>query len=111
MTGTATAFLAEGLDVIEGHGQAVEVFIAGLVGLDPRKMNQRIEKNGSVSAGEDKAIAIGPVGLLRIVTKDALPQRVSRRRRSQWRAGMAGVGFLDRYRYRYQKLHVLAVES
>src|SRR5271170_7770817 len=49
-----------------------------------------------MTAGEHEAIAVEPVGLLRIVAQDALPQRVRGWCGAHRSTRMAGVGLLDR---------------
>ena len=45
---------------------------------------------------KQKAIAVFPLGILRVVTQELCPERVSHRRRAQRQAGMPRLGLLHR---------------
>ena len=62
------------------------------------QMQQRIQKHGSMAAGKDETVPVGPLGIRRIVVHVMGPQLISHGRRSQRKAGMSGFGLLDRVR-------------
>ena len=49
-----------------------------------------------MAVGEHEPVAVGPDGVLGIESHDAIPDRVDQRRERHGRAGMSGLGLLDR---------------
>jgi len=80
----AAAPLAELLDVLKGHR-----VVAG-------EVQQRIEQHAAVTGGQHKAVAVEPLGVLGVVAKDLVPQRISHRGAPHRQAGVAGVALVDR---------------
>ena len=89
------AELAEILKVVKRQGGGGKDFIVGCSFAYPGKINEGVEKHRGVSVGQDKAVAVGPDGIQRIVAQELLPQTVGDRSESHGRSGMAGVCFLD----------------
>ena len=79
------AQLAEALQLIERQ------IVAG-------QMQQAVQQHGAVAGGEDEAVAIEPVRILRIVLQELRPERESHGGRAHRHAGVAGVGVLHRVR-------------
>ena len=82
VAGGDTAPLAEVLDLFEGEVVTGEV-------------EEGIEEHGAMSAGEDEAVAVEPVGVGGVVAEVAHPNRVGHGRTAHRQSGVAGVGFLD----------------
>ena len=96
MAGTTAAELAEQFDLIQRDGKFAGRFAMLIELFDAGQMQQRIEQHRGVAAGEDEAIAVGPLGIFRIEPEDVLPEGVSDGGEGHRRAGMAAIGFLDR---------------
>ena len=62
----------------------------------PGQMEQAVEEHRRVAAGEDEAVAVGPVGVLRIVAEKFRPEDVGRRGQGHRRARVAGLSAFDR---------------
>ena len=77
--------LTEVLEII--HGQAVA-----------EEMQQAIQHRGSVTGREHEAVAVAPLGIGGIVVHLLGPERVRHGRCTQRRAGVAGIGLLNRVR-------------
>jgi hypothetical protein len=60
-----------------------------------REVEQRIEERRGVAAREHEAVAVRPVGAVRVVAKELAPHHVGHRRLSERRAGMSGFRLLD----------------
>src|SRR5689334_16686014 len=58
-------------------------------------MKERVDQHRAVTGGKQKAIAIFPLRIMRVMTQKARPQHVSHRRRAERQTGMARLGFLD----------------
>src|SRR5438270_9437618 len=76
MSGAFAVQLAEMLDVIDGNGRFAQRLIFRINGLYASKMQQGVKQHGGVSVGKDKAVAIGPDGIFRVVAEKALPEEV-----------------------------------
>ena len=61
----------------------------------PGEMEHGVEQHGPVPAGEHEAVAVGPVGIFRVVPHEARPQHVGDGRGFHGQAGVAAVGLLD----------------
>src|SRR5438270_7893116 len=96
MPGTFAIELAETLDVIQRDRRLTQGLIVGVDRLYAREMQKRVEQHGGVAVGEDKAVAVGPDGVLRIEAQKMLPELVSHRRQRHGRTRMSGVGLLHR---------------
>jgi len=59
------------------------------------QMKERVEERRGVAAGEDKAVAVRPVRVLRVVPHVPRPQEIGQRSLAERRARMAGIGLLD----------------
>src|SRR5579864_118006 len=88
--------LAEVLDVVHRNRRFAQRFIFRIDGLHSSKMQQPIKQHGGMSVGKDKAVAVGPDGIFRVVTEKALPKDVRHGRQGHGRSGMAGIGLLYR---------------
>ncbi len=88
--------LAEGFDVVETDRRLAGRFAVGVDLLDARDVQQAVEQHRSVAAGQDEAVAIGPVGAVGIVAQKARPQRIGGRRQGHRCARVAGLGLFDR---------------
>ena len=73
--------------------EVLDVFQREIVSAE---IEQRVEQHRRVAAGQHESIAVGPLGVSRIVTEETGPQQVGGRRQSHGRAGMAGLRLLDR---------------
>ena len=60
-----------------------------------RQMEHGIKEGGGVTGGEDEAVAVGPVGIGRIVLEETVPQHVCHRGSAHRCAGMPGPRLLD----------------
>src|ERR1041385_3765156 len=58
-------------------------------------MKERVDQHRAVTGGKQKAIAIFPLRIMRVMTQKARPENVSHRRRAERQTGMARLGFLD----------------
>ena len=58
------------------------------------QVQQAVEQHRAVPGREHEAVAIGPVGIARVVLEEARPQHVGHRRGAERHAGMAAVGLL-----------------
>ena len=61
-----------------------------------REVQQRVEQHGPMAVGEHEAVAVGPLGVRRIVPHEVVPQDLGDVRHAHGCAGMARVGLLDR---------------
>ena len=59
------------------------------------EVQQRVDQGGPVTGGEDKPVAIAPLGVARIVLEEILPEHVGHRRRAHRQARVPGIGCLD----------------
>ena len=82
MARRARSPLAELLDVVEREAVAVQV-------------QHRVQKHRRVPVRQDEAVAIGPVGMARVVAQHPREQDVRERRERHRSPGMAAVGLLD----------------
>ena len=78
MAGRAAVPLAELFDLLERQ------IVAG-------QMEHAVEQHRAVTGGQDKAVAIRPRGIARIMFQEAGPQDIGRRRQSHRRARMTGL--------------------
>ena len=96
MPGRLAVELAEVADVVERHRGLPQPLVVGIHRLRPGQMQHRPEQHRGVAVGEHEPIAIGPDRILRIEAHHAVPDRVDERRQRHRRAGMPGLGLLDR---------------
>ena len=82
MSGRAAPPLPKRLQVVEGQ------VVAG-------QIQEAVEQHAAVTGGEHEAIAVRPMGIARVVSQMALPERVRHRRRAERQPGMARVRLLD----------------
>ena len=75
--------------------QLTEVFYLFDGQIIARQMQQAVEQHRRVAVGENKAVAIVPLRVFRIVLKEIVPQHLCDIGHAHRRAGVAGVGFLD----------------
>jgi hypothetical protein len=59
------------------------------------QVEQRVEERRGVAAGEDEAVAVRPVRVVRVVAHVPRPQEIGERRLAERRAGMARLRLLD----------------
>ena len=90
------AELAKGLQIVERDGRGAEPLVALIDRLDAGQMQHRIEQGRGMAGGQHKAVPVGPDRVLRIKSKEILPQRADDRRHRHRRAGMAGFRLLHR---------------
>ena len=101
MPGSLAAKLTEVADVIERDRRIAQPLVVGIHGPRPGQVEQRPEQHRGVAVREHEAVAAGPDRIHRIEAHDAIPERVDQRRERHRRAGVTGVGRLDRiYRQR-----------
>ncbi len=60
------------------------------------EVEQGVEQHRRVTAGKHEAVAVGPVGIGRVVAQEVAPEDVCRRRQRHGGAGVAGLGGLHR---------------
>ena len=84
MAGRARAQLPEALQLLQRH-----VRIAG-------EVEQRVEQHRAVAGREHEAVAVGPVGMLRVELEEPRPQHGGDVGHAHRHAGMAGLRLLDR---------------
>ncbi len=60
------------------------------------EVQQAVEQHRGVTVGENKAVAVVPCRIGRVMLEEIVPQHFSDIGHAHWRAGMAGVGFLYR---------------
>ena len=95
MAGRHAVELAKILDVIEvdrgviGHAAAFDAAHAG-------EMQKGIEQHRGVAGGQDKAIAVRPQRIGRVIAQELLPQGTGDRRQAHWRTRVARVRLFDR---------------
>ena len=94
MSRTAASGLAKRLDIVERYGVSADLFVARVHCLDACQMDQAVEQHRCVTAREDKAIAIDPSGIRRVIAQHTLPQGIRGRSRIHRRARMAGLRLL-----------------
>src|ERR1044071_4563587 len=58
------------------------------------QVEHAVEQHGSMSGRKNEAVAIGPGGIMRIVTEKTRPDHVSRGSQAHRRSGMSGVRLL-----------------
>ena len=83
VAGGAGAQLAEALQLVQRH-----VRIAG-------EVEQRVEQHRAVAGRQHEAVAVGPVGMLRVELQEPRPQHGGDVGHAHGHAGMAGLGLLD----------------
>ncbi len=59
------------------------------------QVQQRINQHGTMAIGQDETVAIGPVGVARVVLEVVVPQDFGDVRHAHWGSGVATVGLLD----------------
>ena len=82
VAGGLGAELAEALQLLDGQAVAGEV-------------EERVEQGRGMAAGEDEAVAVRPVGVVRVVPQEARPDQVGERRLAHRRAGVPRLRRLD----------------
>ncbi len=95
MSGSLAVDLPEALDLFHGDGKILRNFISLIDGANTGKVKRGVEQHGRMARGKDKAVAVGPCGVLGVVAQEALPEGIDHRRKPHWCAGMAGVGQLN----------------
>jgi hypothetical protein len=88
--------LAKVSDVIEGDGGLPDMLIIGIDRLDAGQVENRPKQHGGVAVGQDKAVAIGPDRIVRIIAQGAVPDGIDERGQGHRGAGVAGLGCLHR---------------
>src|SRR5262249_44049917 len=81
--------LAKAFDLVQGNRGFIQNSAVEAHRLYACQVEERIKQHGGVPVGQDKAIAIGPDWISRIVAEKALPQTIGNRRQRHGRAGMA----------------------
>jgi hypothetical protein len=61
-----------------------------------KQMQQAVQQHGGVTGRKNKAIAIRPMRIARVLTKKVIPNGIRDRSKSHWRSGMAGMCLLHR---------------
>src|SRR6266566_2008420 len=87
--------LAKILDVVEADRRIVGDAVAYDAAY-PCQMKQAVKQHGGVACRQDKAVAVRPQRVGRVVTKELLPQRVSDRSQGHRRTGVARLRFFYR---------------
>ena len=59
------------------------------------QVKQRVDQHGAVTIGKHKAVAVGPLGVGRVVLQVVAPQHLGNIGHAHGRTRMAGLGFLD----------------
>ena len=88
--------LAEVADVVEGNRGMAQGLVIGIHRLCLCEMEHRPEQHRGVTVREYEPIAVGPDRVLRVEAHDAVPDRVNQWRKRHRRAGVSGLGLLDR---------------
>ena len=88
--------LAEAADVVERHRGLPQPLVFGIHRLRLGEVEHGPEQHRGVTVREHEPIAVGPDRVLRIEAHDAVPDRVDQRRERHRRAGVSGLGLLDR---------------
>ena len=88
--------LAKMADVVEGHRRLPQPLVVRVHRLGPGEMEHGPEQHRGMTVGEHEPIAVGPDRVLRIEPHHAVPDRVDQRRQRHRRAGVSGIGLLDR---------------
>ena len=96
MSGGLAVELAKAADVVERHRGLPEPLVLGIHRLCPGEVEHRPEQHRGVAVREHEAVAVGPDRVLRVEAHDAVPDGVDQRRKRHRRAGMSGIGLLDR---------------
>src|SRR6266852_4911252 len=86
--------LAEVTDILEGHCRVTEAFVIGIDRLGAGEMEHGPEQHRGVAVREYEPITVGPDGVLRIETHDAIPDRIHQRRERHRRARVPGLRLL-----------------
>ena len=76
--------LTELLDVVDAHR-----VVAG-------EVKQRVKEHAAVTGRQHEAVSVEPLGVLRVVVQELVPQRISHGCAAHRQAGGAAVGFVDR---------------
>ena len=88
--------LAEMADVVEGNRRLPQPLVLGVHRLGAGEMQHGPEQHRGMTVGEHEPIAVGPDRVVRIEMHHAVPDRVDQGRERHRRAGVAGIGLLDR---------------
>ena len=91
-----TPKLPKAPDIVKGDGRPAQCFVLRIHGLRVRKVKHRPQQHRRVAVRQHEAVATRPDRILRIKTHDSVPERINKRRKRHWRAGMAGVRGLHR---------------
>ncbi len=59
------------------------------------EVQQRIDQHGPVAVGQHETIAVGPVGIGRVVLQEVVPQHLRDIGHAHGGAGVTGIGLLD----------------
>ncbi len=88
------AHLPELLDIVQADRRLARAFAVGINLDHAGQVQQRIKEHRRMPHRQYKPIAVGPVGMVRVIAQEPTPQRVPHRRQAHGRTGVAGVGLL-----------------
>ena len=90
------AELAEAADIVERDRRLPELLVIGVHRLRAGQVQHGPQQHRGVAVREHEAVAVGPDRILRVEAHDPVPDRVDQRRQRHRRAGVPGLGLLDR---------------
>ena len=96
MAGSLGVELPKLPDVVEADRRLAGMPAVGVDLAHAGKVQQRIKEQGCVADRQHEAIAIGPVGAVRVVAQEPAPQDIADGRHAHRRAGMPRRRLLDR---------------
>ena len=96
MAGTFRVHLPKTLDVVDRDRRIAGGLVLRIHRFDTGKMENRIEEHRRMSVAEDKAIAVGPNWIRRVIVQSVLPEGVGNRRECHGRTRMTAIRRLHR---------------
>ena len=108
MAGAEASQLAEEADVVQRHGRLVGAPAFGIGLFHAADVQRGVEQHRGMAAGEDEAVAIGPLRLGRIVAEDLVEKHVGGRGRAM---GVPGCPLLAACTASIASVRIVLMES